>query len=103
MRNSLAGMIFYKISRKTFYHKKFSNMASKLLIGFTVGLVAGLLLAPEKGVDSRKKIMRAGRDLKDKFNDFVDGISDKFESFKEEAEDMAQDAKSQARTYASDF
>ena len=78
-------------------------MASKLLIGFTVGLVAGILLAPDKGSESRKKLAKAGRDLKDKFNDFVDGISDKFDSFRAEAEEMAQDTNSQARSYASDF
>lgn len=78
-------------------------MASKLLIGFTLGLVAGILLAPEKGSESRKKIAKAGKDLKNKFNEFVDGISEKFESFKDEADDLAQEAKHKAQSYASDF
>jgi len=37
---------------------------SKVLFGFTLGLIAGLLIAPDKGSESRKKLERAGRDLK---------------------------------------
>jgi len=74
---------------------------SKLLIGFTLGLLTGLLIAPDKGSESRKKLERAGRDLKNKFNDFVDNLNDTFESFKSEASDMASEAKTEARTYSS--
>ncbi len=73
---------------------------SKLLVGFTLGLVAGLLIAPDKGSESRKKLERAGRDLKNKFNDFVDNLSDKWESFKSEANNFASDARQEARSYS---
>ena len=73
---------------------------SKLLVGFTLGLVAGLLIAPDKGSESRKKLERAGRDLKNKFNDFVDNLSDKWESFKSEANDLASDARQEVRSYS---
>lgn len=73
---------------------------SKVLFGFTIGLLAGLLIAPDKGSESRKKLERAGRDLKNKFNDFVDNLNDKWESFKTEASDMASEAKTEARTYS---
>ena len=75
-------------------------MASKLLWGFTLGLVTGLLLAPEKGSETRKKISRRAADLKDKFDDFIDSVSDKLDSFKNEAEDLAEDAKTEARSFA---
>ena len=73
---------------------------SKVLVGFTLGLLAGLLIAPDKGSESRKKLERAGRDLKNKFNDFVDNLNDKWESFKTEASDMASEAKTEARAYS---
>jgi len=74
---------------------------SKLLVGFTLGLLTGLLIAPDKGSESRKKLERAGRDLKNKFNDFVDNLNDKFESFKSEASDVASEARTEARSYSS--
>ena len=75
-------------------------MSSKLLWGFTLGLVAGLLLAPEKGSESRRKLRRAARDLKNKFNDFVDGVNDKFESLRNETEEVASDGRQEARSFA---
>jgi gas vesicle protein len=76
---------------------------SKLLWGFTLGLVAGLLLAPEKGSETRERISRKANDLKDKFDEFVDTIAEKFESFKNEAEIRARRAKSEAESFASDI
>src|SRR6266487_3403208 len=77
-------------------------MASKLLWGFTLGLVTGLLLAPEKGSETRKKISRRAADLKDKFDDFIDSVSEKIDSFKNEAEDLAKKPKTEARSFAGD-
>ncbi len=71
---------------------------SKILLGFiagaAVGGALGLLFAPDKGTETRRKIAEKSNDvadsLKDKFNDFVDGIKDKFSSVKDEAEDVAE-------------
>lgn len=38
----------------------------------TAGLALGLLLAPDKGSQTRKKILKKGGDLADSFNDKVD-------------------------------
>jgi len=77
-------------------------MGSKLLWGFTLGLITGLLLAPEKGTETRRKISRKANDLKDKFDDFVDSISDKLDSVKSDAENLARNAKSEAQSFAGD-
>jgi gas vesicle protein len=75
-------------------------MSSKLLTGFLAGVMVGILFAPGKGSETRKKITKKGKDLKDKFNDFVDSISEQFQSFKEDVEEQSQKGKQKA-SYAS--
>ena len=77
-------------------------MSSKLLFGFTLGLVTGLLLAPDKGSESRKKLQRAGRDLKNKFNDFIDNLNEKFESVKNEAEEVTSTTSFETRSFSNE-
>lgn len=75
-------------------------MASRLLTGFTLGLVVGILLAPEKGSDTRKKLTQKGVDLKNKFNDFIDSLSDKAEEVKDDLGDVADRTAQRARSMA---
>lgn len=77
-------------------------MPSKLLAGFALGVLAGILLAPDKGSETRKKIGKTGKDLKNKFSDFVDSIHEKFNSVKNEAEEFVDDAKQKARSYSNE-
>ncbi len=76
---------------------------NKLLIGFSAGLLVGILFAPAKGTDTRDSIARRGRDLKDKFNDLVDSLSDKFETVQEEAEEMVERGRQKARSYKTEI
>ncbi len=73
---------------------------SKLFIGLAAGLLAGVLFAPSKGSDTRDRLARRGRELKDKFNDLIDSLSDKFDSVKDEADEFADRAKQKARSYS---
>lgn len=70
---------------------------SKLLIGFSVGLLTGLLFAPAKGSETRETIARRGRDIKDKFNDLVDTFSDKIDELQTESEIYADRARAHIR------
>ena len=67
-----------------------------------MGLVAGLLLAPERGSETRRILNRRANDLKNRFNDFVDGVADRFESFKHDAGNMATSATREAKSFAGD-
>lgn len=76
--------------------------SGKVLLGILAGVAAGatlgILLAPDKGSATRRKIIQKGDDyvseLEDKFNDFIGNISNRFESVKKESVRMAANGKS---------
>lgn len=69
-----------------------------LLAGAAAGALAGILLAPDKGSKTRKKISDAGREkmdgIKNGFNNLVDSMMNKFSSASEEVEEKAKKFKS---------
>ncbi len=64
---------------------------NKLLTGFTLGLLVGVLFAPERGIDTRQKIADKGNDLKNQFADFIDSLANKFENSADEVEDYVNE------------
>ncbi len=66
---------------------------NKLLLGFTTGLIVGILFAPDSGSATRKRITRAGKDIKDKFNDLIDGLVDSADEFADDVDHFADKAK----------
>ena len=62
---------------------------NKLLTGFALGLLVGVLYAPDKGTYTRRRISDKGNDLKNQFADFVDNLAGKFENAADEVEDYA--------------
>jgi gas vesicle protein len=67
-----------------------------LLAGLAAGALLGVLFAPDKGVETRRKISKKGKDLVDdvkhKYDDFVRGVNEKIDSVKQEAEYMKSKA-----------
>ena len=61
-----------------------------LMAGFAAGTLLGLLFAPDKGTNTRKKISKKKHAYSDaaeeKFDTFIDEVSEKFEALKDEVE-----------------
>ena len=72
--------------------------SGKILLGVFGGLVAGallgILLAPDKGSNTRKKIMRKGEDMvdnaKDRLDEMVNGVNSKIQNLVQEATNLAK-------------
>lgn len=67
-----------------------------MLGGVALGVVVGVLLAPDKGSETRKKFTDKGKDLKDNlknsFEKWTDTLADSVDELKSEAEEMIADA-----------
>ncbi|OYQ46045.1 YtxH domain-containing protein [Flavobacterium aurantiibacter] len=79
------------------------------LVGLAAGAILGILFAPDKGTETRRKIGKKGKDtaddLKSKYNEAVDTVSSKIENWKSKGEhalaegaEFVDKAKSQLET-----
>jgi gas vesicle protein len=81
-----------------------------VLGGVAIGALLGVLFAPEKGDDTRKKIMNKSNDyadeLKDKLDTLLGTITNKYEKIWKEGENLVLEGKSKfqdAKNHGDDF
>jgi gas vesicle protein len=65
-----------------------------VLAGVAAGAILGILFAPDKGYETRKKIAKSGKDLTDNINEtlkvFMADLSEKFDTAVKEAKESAE-------------
>jgi gas vesicle protein len=75
----------------------YGKLVSGVLIGAAAGAILGILFAPDKGSETRRKISKKTGDLTDdlkgRFNELVDGIADKYGDLKEGSEKLLEKGK----------
>jgi gas vesicle protein len=70
------------------------------LAGLATGVILGILFAPEKGKDTRKKIAKKRKDsmedMKSKYEGIIESLSDRYEKEKKECAYLFQEHKNKA-------
>lgn len=73
------------------------KVLAALLMGAAIGGVLGVLFAPEKGTDTRNKLMGKADDLshtlKKKFNDLIEESQHELEQANNKAKEIAEKSK----------
>ena len=72
---------------------KISNAAVLLISGFTIGAITGLLLAPQEGTKSRKKLMKKAKKYKETLESKAHEYKNKAEDIKDNIAGAASDIK----------
>jgi len=76
---------------------KSGKVILSVLIGTTAGALMGMLFAPQKGADARKKITKTGKEYADtitkKFEKTLDGITKNINKVKADVSEFAHHAR----------
>lgn len=85
---------------------KTGTAALGILAGIAIGAIAGILLAPDKGSNTRKKLMSKGDDLaneiREKIDEVLGNVNEKYERVREEAENLAEKGKAKYASMGKD-
>ena len=82
------------------------KLLSAVLLGAAAGAVLGILLATDKGSETRKKIAKKTGDIGDtvrnKFTEFGESIAEKFDNIRSEANDLMEKGKDKVQQVKED-
>ncbi len=85
------------------------KVLASVLAGAAAGAILGILFAPDKGTETRRKISERGADLADsvkgKVSEYSDAISEKYDSVREKITGLASEGRdmlSNARSKVAD-
>jgi gas vesicle protein len=76
---------------------------SKIITALLAGVAIGILIAPRKGSETRKKIRDGISDIKEDINDFLHDTAENLKSGLSSAEDQADDLLETGREQLSSF
>ena len=73
-----------------------------MLAALSIGAIFGVLMAPEKGTKTRRRISDDGHDMlsniSSKFDEFIESLSMKVENVKDDVRENAKDAVTKVRS-----
>lgn len=67
------------------------NVIAGVLAGLAAGTLIGILVAPDKGANTRQKILEGANDLGKKFGDKVEDLAGSARKFKRDVKQSTQD------------
>ena len=62
---------------------------SKFFSGLVTGVVLGIMFAPDKGSETRRRVAKAGEDVKHTFTDMIDGAKEGCETIRTKVNNLA--------------
>ena len=79
--------------------KDYSKVGLALLAGIAAGAVAGLLLAPDEGAETRKKLAKKAKKLEERLKEKAKKYKGKAEEYISKASDMKDEVIKTAEGY----